>query len=527
MEGISAFFKNLVEQFQELTQGRQIALVALIVAGVASLFVMLLWVQAPDFQLLYANMTQKDAASIVEELKTQNIPYELGAGGTLIRVPTAKVHEIRLQLAAQGLPEGGEVGLEIFEKTSLGMTEFIQKLNFQRALQGELVRTIKSLEAIDQVRVHLVIPEDSLFLREKPKGKASVTVKIKAGRTLSESQVQGIVHLVSSSVRGVPPGNVVVVDLKGNILSGIKGSSAMAMITSTNFKFRRRLETDLETSIKKMLEDALGAGKVIARVAAELNFDKTNRTEEIYDPDSQVVRSEQRTTESVVGAVPPGGVPGVQALLPAGETAGGGPGSSAKRNKEKQTLNYEINKVIRHVARPPGQVKKLSVSVLIDGTMNENGEYQARSPEEMTQYLSIVKAAVGFDEDRGDDIKVENVEFDKTFLIEQEKKLREAERNELIFQVAKYLLGVIFIVLFFTKVIQPLVNFMTTRVEVVPEGGPELLPTDEEMEDEKKRLGELGTASQEIRKNVVEFVENDPQFSASIVRKWLREKKIE
>lgn len=489
------------------------------------MFVMALWVQAPDFRLLYANMAEKDAAAIIEELKTRNIPYELGAGGTTIRIPSDKVHEIRIQLAAQGLPEGSEVGLEIFEKTALGMTEFVQKLNFQRALQGELTRTIKSLESVEQVRVHLVIPEESLFLREKPQGKASVTLKIKAGRQLSESQIQGIAHVIASSVKGIPPGNVTIVDLKGNILSGAKGASQDTMMTSTNFKFKRRLEIQLEASIKKMLEDALGTGKVIARVSAELSFDKISRTEEIYDPDSQVVRSEQRSNESTVGAVPPGGVPGVQALLPTGDTASGSAGSSAKRNKEKQTLNYEINKVVRNVVKPTGEILKLSVAVLIDGTMDENDEFQPRSAEDITLYEDIIKSAVGFDEERGDQVKVEAVQFDRSFQVEQEKKLLQESRIELGFQVAKYVLGAIFILLFFTRVIRPLVNFMTTSVEVVAEGMPALSASEEELEAEKQRLADMGPKSQEIRKEVSEFVESDPQYSASIVRKWLREKK--
>lgn len=498
-------------------------MLGLLAAAAASIAVMLLWVQTPDYQTLYSNLASEDAAAIVEELKTTNIPYKLGARGSLISVPAEIVHEIRLQLASQGLPKGAEVGLEIFDETALGMTEFVQKLNFLRALQGELARTIKSLEAVDQVRVHLVIPEESVFLKERTQGKASVTLKINPGKGLTESQVQGIVHLVSSSIKGVPPGNVTVLDLKGNILSGAREGTQDAMTSSTNFKMKRRVETELETSVRRMLEKALGEGKVIVRVSAQMNFDKVERTEEIFDPDSQVVRSEQRTTESSVGAAPPGGVPGVQALVPGGQTAGAGAG--ARRNKEKETFNYEINKVLRHVIKPVGEIQKLSISVLIDGTLDEDGQYQPRTSEEMARYLEVVKTAVGFDEQRNDQINVENIQFDKTFLIEQKKEIKQAERIEMGFDIAKYAIGAIFIILFFARIIRPLINFMTTRVEVVPEGTPELLPAEEEEAEDKKRLAELGAASAEIRKTVSSFVESDPQFSASIVRKWLREKR--
>ncbi len=418
--------------------------------------------------------------------------------------------------------------MEIFEEPALGMTEFVQKLNYQRALQGELTRTISSLEAIQHARVHLVIPEKTVFLKEKPKGKASVTVKMKPGRSLTESQVQGIVHLVASSVQGIAPENVAIVDAKGNILSGGMEVSREAMVSTSNFKFKRKMEREFEQSIHRMLEDALGPGKVVARVTADLNFDKVERTEETFDPDSQVVRSERRTSEAVVGAVPPGGVPGVQALLPTGETAAGGAGAAAKRNNENQILNYEINKVVRHVSKPTGEINKLSISVMIDGTLNENGEYQVRNPQEMATYLDIVKSAVGYDEERGDQIKVENVQFDKTAILQEQERITQAENLELGFQVAKYVLGGIFVLLFFTRVVRPLVNWMTTSVEMVPEGGPaEIATMDEAQEEERQRLAELGPGSQEIREAVNEFIENDPQRSASIIRKWMRERKQE
>ncbi len=527
MEQILAFIENIKSRYQEFTSGQKGAVWALVAIGVSSLVAMSFWVQEPDFQLLYSNLAAEDAAAIVDDLKTQKIPYELGANGTIVRVPSNKVHELRLQLAAKGLPEGGEVGMELFEDSSLGMTEFVQKLNYQRALEGELMRTIKSLDSISQARVHLVIPEENIFLREKPKGKASITLKIKPGRTLSESQVQGIVHLVSGSVKGIAPENVAVVDMKGNILSGDQKSSREAMMTGSNYKHKRNLEMEFENSITNMLESALGKGKVIARVTARLNFDKVERTEEIYDPESQVIRSEQRATEAVVGAVPPGGVPGVQALLPTGQTPGGKAGNAAKRNNEKQTLNYEINKVIRRITKPTGGLTNLSVSVMVDGTLDPEANYKPRTPEEMATYLDLVKRAVGYNAQRGDKIKVENVQFDKTLQLQEAERLKQAEQLELGLEIGKILLGFIFVFLFYTRLVRPLVTWMTTSVEVVEEGPavPEIIATDEELEEERQRLAELGPAAQEIRNAVNEFVDTDPAFSASIVRKWLRERK--
>jgi flagellar M-ring protein FliF len=521
MDQLQVLFKNASDRFQELSQGKKMAALALLAAAIGSLIAMSFWFQAPDYQLLYANLAEKDAAKIVEHLKGQKVPYELGGDGHVIRVPSNRVHEIRLQLATLGLPEGSEVGLELFQESTLGMTDFVQKLNYQRALQGELARTIKSLDAVDQARVHLVIPKETLFVKEKPKGKASVTLKLKAGKSLTQEQIQGVIHLISSSVEGISPSDVVIVDVKGNLLSGEQDGSEKGQMLTSNHKHQNKVEKEYEQKILKMLEDALGQGKVIARVSADLNFEKVERTEEIYDPESQVIRSEQRVAESTVGAVPPGGIAGVESLLPTGEASKGVPGSAAKKDRENQTLNYEINKVVRRVEKPVGEIKKISVGVLIDGTMaGTPPAYKARTPEEMATYLEIVKTAIGYDEKRGDQLKVENVQFDKTLAIEQEQKLKQGEQIDLGLQVAKYVLGLIFIMLFFSRVIRPMINWMTTTAEVIEEA-PEM-PSIDAAEEEKKR--NLGTQAQQMRQTVGDFVATDPKYAAAVLRKWMKER---
>lgn len=526
MEKLLEFLNQIGERFNELSQGKKVAFLSLIAVGLASLFVMSLWIQKPDFQLLYANLSQQDAATIVDNLKTQKIPYELGDQGRTVRVPSDQVYDIRLKMASQGLPEGSDVGLEIFEKSTLGMTDFIQKLNYQRALQGELARTIKTLDAVESARIHLVIPKETLFIREKPEGKASVMIKMKPGKTLTEVQIQGIVHLVSASVEGITSSNVVVVDFKGNLLSGAKAASNEAMLSASNYTHKRRVEKELEDNVIKMLEDALGKGTVIARVTSDLDFEKVDRTEEIYDPDSQVVRSEQSVTEATLGAVPPGGVTGVQTLVPQGDNAQGGTvGQPASRNKANQTLNYEINKVVRRVSKPLGEVTKLSVAVMIDGSYTgEPPVYQARSPEEMAKYLQIVQSSVGYNAERGDQIQVENIQFDRSSLQEQQAKLAQSEQIDLGFEVAKYLLGVILVVLFFTRIIRPITSWMTTTVEVVADTGSLSAQDLAAIEEEKKRIGDMGAEAAEIRKSVGEFVNSDPKYTAGIIRKWMKDR---
>ncbi|VAX31419.1 Flagellar M-ring protein FliF [hydrothermal vent metagenome] len=527
MDKAFTFFKQLSERFQGLQQGQKLAVFILVAAGIGSLFTMSLWLKTPDYQLLYAKLTPTDAAKIVDVLKSNKTPYELSQGGQTIHVPANAIYETRLMLASEGLPEGGEVGMEIFDDNSLGMTEFIQKLNYQRALQGELSRTIQSLDAVDQARVHLVIPKDTLFLKEKPRGKASVTIKIKPGKSITSEQTQGIVHLIAASVEGISAQDVVVVDLKGNLLSGDQASSGSSMRTSSNYQHKLMVEKELQDNIIRMLENALGVGTVIAQVSTTLDFELVDRTEEIFDPDSQVVRSEQLVSESTLGALPPGGVPGAQGLVPGGTGQAPAGGQPAKRDKENQTFNYEINKIVRQISKPIGTIKKLSVAVLIDGTVaGDPPEYQPRSEEDMAKYLPIIKSAIGYNEKRGDQIQLENIQFDRTFEQEGQERLAKAETMELVFKIVQYVLGALFILLFFTRVIRPMMNWMTTSLEVVPEAQGQLTSSEmDAIQEEKKSLGAaVDNEAAEIRKAVVEFADNDPKFTAGIVRKWLREK---
>ena len=535
MNPIQTFFSQLSERFATLSQGQKVAALVLATVTIGSILAMSFWIKTPDLQLLYANLSEQDASAIVDNLKSQKIPYELSNQGKTIRVPANQVHEIRLKMASEGLPEGSEVGLEIFDETSLGMTDFIQKLNFQRALQGELSRTIKTLDAVDHARVHLVIPKQTLFIREKPKGKASVTIKTKAGKFLNERQVQGIVHLIASSVEGITADNVVVVDVKGNLLSGSQETNAGAARSSSNYQHKRRVEQELEKNILAMLEDALGQGMIIARVTAKLDFEKNDQTEEIYDPDSAVIRSQQTASESTVGATPTGGVIGVQAQLPAGENQGGTgtSGQPSKRDKNNQVTNYEINKITRVVSKPTGTISKLSVAVMINGVMAENDageeEYQARTQEEMDKYTQIVQSAVGYNQERGDQIKVENIQFDRSIELQRLKELEREKQIDLAFQVGKYILGLIFVILFYTRAIKPIINWMTTspkkEEEVEEEVTTDGMTDEQRREEEELQRLEAGLASaSEMRKSVTDFIEKDPKYTAGVVRKWLREK---
>ena len=323
-----ADLNSLTDQIKIMPLQKKIALLGVAAVTIAAIFMLTTWIQKVDYQLLFSNLSQEDGGAIIQKLNEMRIPYRTEGGG--IMVPTDKVYELRLQLASQGLPQGGGVGFELFDKTSFTMTDFVQKLNYRRALQGELSRTIRSLAEIDQCRVHLAVPEKSLFMQKETKPKASVLVKLKSGRRLTQSQVQGIVHLVSSSVRGVDPNDVTLVNNSGEMLTSSVDES-MAM-TSGQLDYQRNVEKDLETRVMGMLEPVVGKGKVRAKISATVDFTKIEKTEEKYDPDSQVVRSEQRNAEKSSSGGP-AGVPGVASNLPDKTPPSVGPHSHYQKRK--------------------------------------------------------------------------------------------------------------------------------------------------------------------------------------------------
>ncbi|WDT80113.1 MAG: flagellar basal-body MS-ring/collar protein FliF [Candidatus Manganitrophus sp.] len=332
-------FQQFNEQMTTTPLARKIALLLILAATVAGGVVLWLWVQKPEFQILYTNLSSEDAASVVAKLKEGRIPYELSADSTAVSVPAERVHELRLQMAGQGLPQGGGVGFEIFDRNSFGTTEFVQKLNYRRALQGELSRTIGQLAEVSKARVHLVVPERTLFSERKEPSRASVVVTLRAGKRLSEGQVQGIIHLVSSSVEGLSPQTVTVVDSHGQILSRPGDESSPVQMTSAQLDYQKHLEKEIEGKIQSMLETVVGTGKAVVRVTSLLDLRQVEHTEEKFDPDTQVVRSEQRAQEQLSGSsasAGSSGVPGVLSNVPPGTQAGPRPGPPAPITRKRR-----------------------------------------------------------------------------------------------------------------------------------------------------------------------------------------------
>ena len=354
---------------------------------------------------LFTNLAPQDGAAIVKELDAAKIPYTLSGGGTIIEVPRGLIYPTRLKLAGKGVPAGGGVGFEIFEKTSFGVSEFTQQVNYLRALQGELARTVNSIAAVQSSRIHLAIPSRSNFLGPEEKPSASVVVDLRPGYHLSGDQVQGIVNLVASSVPKLSADKVTVIDSSGRPLKEIVLASAGSEAEKFN-ALKIKYEQEMQRRVETLLEPVLGPGKAVVRANVLLNLQETQMTKEEFDPDNKIVRSQRQVSDE--GSAKGGGAPGVQANIPGGDAAKTAAPGGPKRGSE--IVTYEIGHTVSKIAEPRGQIQKLSVAVLVDGKY-EKDKYIARSAEEIEVIKGVVKRAVGFDGERGDEIEIASVPF--------------------------------------------------------------------------------------------------------------------
>jgi flagellar M-ring protein FliF len=372
---------------------------------------------------MFTRLDPMDAQSLVEELESRNVPYRLSADGTAVSVPKEQVARLRMEMASAGLPRGGGVGFELFDQSNLMMTDFAQRVNYRRALQGELARTVAQLPEVHTARVHLALPDNSLFTRDRSEASASVYLKLAPGRVLSAKQAQGIVHLVSSSVEGLPPGRVAVLDGNGRLLGPAPDSDGLGA-TSRALGIAQEYERRMEKRIVDLLEPLAGPGRVVARVSADLDLSRVEETEEQYDPDNSTLRTE-RTLEETTSQQrrEAGGIAGTPGNLPAQPSAPGINGGT-RSNSERTTTeaDYAIPRTVRRVQRPMGQVQRLSIAVVVDtsepATDGAEVEGQVQEAEDADvapptvnlpsqEALSkVIEKAVGFDPERGDELEV-------------------------------------------------------------------------------------------------------------------------
>lgn len=462
----------LAATWNKMNTAQKIGLGAIITAALTAIIFFVAWAQTPDYVAAFTDVDAKDGAAIVEYLKEQKIPYQVSenSGGTTIRVPSAQVHEVRLALASQGLPGKGTVGFELFDTTNLGMTDFTQQVNYQRALEGELARTISSLNVVRAARVHIVIPQETLFSEDQQPTTASIMVDIDPGQQLSKEQVTAVSHLVSSAVEGLTPENITIIDMNGNVLSdgsGDSGFSDAVALSSSQIDTQRQVEKTLEYRIKSMLENVLGPDQAVVRVAADMNWDQVHTESEKYLPaeEGSVVRSSRQITESSSAADgTTGGVPGTSSNIPDAApsyqtTVTGTTGSNYQHTDI--TTNFEVSRSTSVVQSATGQIKRLSVSVLVNNITD-------------TTVISAIQqatiAAAGIDTARGDVLTVNSIPFDREYFIQQEEAMKAAQQRDFYLLLARWGIVVVALgaVFFVARGMQRTLTLQ--RVEVLPDG---------------------------------------------------------
>lgn len=414
-----------VQGFQGLPAMRQIGLMIGLAASVALGVSVVLWSQKPDYTLLYANLSSKDAGQVIDALQSSGIQFKVDEATGAVMVESSKLQSARMELAKDGLPEGNAMGFEMLQKEQgFGTSQFIETARFQRALEGELGRTISELRNVKSARVHLAIPKRSVFLRDRSEPTASVMADLYSGRTLDEEQIAAIVHLVSSSVPHLAPENVTVVDQRGELLSSGASDPGMAQ-TSTQFSYNRKLEQNYSDRVRKLLEPIVGAGRVRASINADLDFTVTERTQETFNPDLPALRSEQVSEDSSQNTASASGIPGALSNQPP-ETSGlQAPGAEAgadgevpgipSNSSKRSVRNYELDKTVSHTKLATGTIRRLSIAVVIDNKQefDENEELVNKpwTPEELDRFTTLVKEAVGFNGARGDTVNIINSSF--------------------------------------------------------------------------------------------------------------------
>ncbi len=477
-----------LERFNQLSLPQKIAAGAALALAVAMLVGVWLWSKPAQYEVLFSNLEAQDGAAIVQHLQQQNVKYQLSNGGATILVPTGMAPELRLRLAAQGLPRNGNVGFELMDQQKIGITQFAEQVNYQRALEGELARSIAALGAVMQARVHLAIPKRTSFLRDKQKPTASVVVHLRPGRTLDEVQIAGIRHLIAASVPNMAPEDVAIVDQNGKLLT-LPPEPLHSALNAKQLAFQQEIETQYRERIENLLAPVVGKSNFRAQVTVELDFDQIERTAETYRPNpapQQAIRSQQ--IHEIFGAEAlPQGVPGAltnQPPVPATapitvpEVGANGPGSQPRRERAA-TINYELDRTIEHTKKSLGAVKKLAVAVVVNQKREKTkeGEIIIPSPEELAQLEQLVKSAVGFDPSRGDTISVNGVLFstvvDEPTAAWWKKLLEDPEMVEIIRELLRFLLVIVALTIVYFGVLRPLLR------AVMPPTKPETSPQDQ------------------------------------------------
>lgn len=538
---------NLIVQFREFFKslGPTKRMSILAASGVTAIAVVIVTYMASgkDYAPLLTNVPNDQLSAIVEKLNQKNITFQLRDDGRTVAVPKELLHSTQMSLMSElGSGKLGSIGLEIFDKQDFGTSNYAQRVNYQRALQGELMRSINTLGAVKQSKVILALPKQKTFLEESGQASASVVLELHAGKGLTADQVKGIQYLVSASVEGLEPERVTVVDDRGKMMSR-PGDGATAGSTEI-LDLKRKVETDLEGRIEAMLSKVVGQAKVIARVDATLSNRMIQAVEEMVDPEKTAIRSQQSEEESMDGSrTNPAGIPGSRANLPGAEDAAQ-VGFKQDVKKEIKTTNFEVPKTVRNIREMAGQLERISVAVIVDGVQktvkgedgNSELQWSPRSADELQKFESIVKSAIGFNSGRGDTVKIENIQFIAEDFSESEKILTSLERRKLVHALFKWALLGFSLALFFFIVVRPFMQWITDSFQdSVEDMLPRTLEELEELHSVDNSLPGMSSAlpvleesidpdkaeSELLRDRIMAIMQNDEEKAANAFGMWL------
>lgn len=535
LQGLVAFLKGL-------GASRLLAMVAVTTALIGFFAFVIMRVTTPQMTTLFTDLSTEDSSGIIKDLERQAIPFELRNEGALIMVPKDKVTRLRMKLAEAGLPKGGGVGYEIFDKSdALGTTSFVQNINHLRALEGELARTIRAIDRIQAARVHLVLPERPLFSRETPEPSASIVVRVRGA--LEPQQIRAIRHVVASAVNGLKPQRVSIVDEAGQLLAdGAKGDADNAIGDERRAAFEKRMRNQVEAIISSVV----GAGRARVQISADFDYNKITETSDKYDPEGRVLRSSQTREESSATAEN-GGQVTVNNELPGNNQNGASAVARDQSKKSEETNNYEISRTTKTEVTEVGRVNRVSVAVLVDGSYikNEKGElvYQERSKEQLDRIATLVRSAIGFDQKRGDQVEVVNLKFAEAPVVPPVAEpsgllgMLQFTKDDVMYVIELGVMMLLGLVVLF-MVIRPLVKRILASEEVaslrdgalpaltdgsdaVDANGQPLLPnTTAQLIDVAQVQGQVHAQSVH---RVGELAERNPNETATIVRQWLTE----
>ncbi|MGQ0509192.1 MAG: flagellar basal-body MS-ring/collar protein FliF [Betaproteobacteria bacterium] len=518
---------HFLQGYSRLPPQNRILLMLAVAALVAVLAASWIWSRTPDYRILYANVQDRDGGAIVAALGQMNVPYRFNDGGNAILIPAESVHDVRLKLASQGLPKGGNVGFELMENQKLGATQFQEQITYQRALEGELARTIQSLGAVQAARVHLAVPKSSSFLRERARASASVLVNLYPGKSLERGQVAGIVHLVAASVPELSPRNVSVLDQSGALLS-IPQGGATPNLDPGQLAHTQQIEAGYARRILDLLEPLVGRANVRAQVTAEVDFSTTESTAETYRPFKDGELASIRILQTSESGAPGGaalGVPGALSNQPASAQAPAAPAgamAAGLHQRKDQTLQYELDRTVRHTRQQVGTVKRLSVAVVVNHrrvhaaadakAAKEPKASNAPLPEEeMKQITALAKEAIGFSQQRGDTLNVVNAAFN----VETVDPLPEAalweQPDTVAFakEVGKHLLALVLALYVVLGVLRPMIRRLA---ELPPEPEPAADAAD---------LAHPPAAQAERLQAARLLARQDPKVVANVVKSWV------